>query len=384
MSEYSLHKLGRMIRDRVRTDAYAAAIEQAVQPDSVVLDIGTGSGMFALLAARFGARHVFALETGDSIELAKELARANGVADRLTFMQALSTRIELPEPADVIVSDLRGILPTYTAHIPSIVDARTRHLAVGGRLIPLRDTLWAAPAELPEVYDDRVSSWDASPYGVTLAPGRGFAANSMFIVNASAEALLAAPASLAVLDYRSILSPNVKASAELQATRPGTLHGILVWFDCELAEGVGFTSAPGEPQTVYRQVLFPLAEPVDIDPGDSISLDFWASLIEDYYVFRWDTRIAEGSTPSSVKAASNQSTLFASPLAPESLLRREDGYSPTVTRDGEAVALILERADGRRSLRALAQEVEARFPELFRSPDDALRFVTRLTQKYCR
>src|SRR5688572_6412577 len=120
MSEYNLHALGRMIRDRIRTDAYARALEQVVRPDSVVLDVGAGSGMFALLAARSGARRVFAVESGDVIELGRELATANGLADRITFIQSLSTRIDLPEPADVIVSDLHGVLPTYTAHIPSI------------------------------------------------------------------------------------------------------------------------------------------------------------------------------------------------------------------------------------------------------------------------
>ena len=384
MSEYNLHDHGRMIRDRVRTDAYARALGQVVQPDSVVLDIGAGSGVFALLAARCGARRVFAVEQADVIELARELAAANGLGDRITFIQALSTRIDLPQPADVIVSDLHGILPLYRDHIPSIVDARRRHLADAGVLIPLRDRLWAAPAELPGVYEDRISSWEASPYGVALTGGRDFAANSMLSVSASAEALLGNPAPLALLDYRSTSSPNVKASVELEAARSGTLHGIVVWFDCELADGVGFTNAPGEPETVYRQAFFPLLEPVDMTPGNLISLDFWASLIEDYYVFRWDTRIAEPSNPAQIKDEFKQSTVFGSPLAPESLARRGDGYAPTPNRDGEALVFVLERANGRRTLRDLSREVEGRFPELFRSPGEALRFVTGLTQKYCR
>jgi protein arginine N-methyltransferase 1 len=383
MSEYSLHQLGRMIRDRVRTDAYARALEQMVRPDSVVLDLGAGSGMFALLAARSGARRVFAVESGDVIELGRELATANGLADRITFIQSLSTRIDLPEPADVIVSDLRGVLPTYTAHIPSIVDARSRHLAGAGVLVPFRETLWAAPAELSDVYEDRISSWEASPYGVALAGGRAFAANSVLRVSASADEMLASPARLATLDYRSISSPNVKASVELVATRSGSLHGVVVWFDSELADGVGFTTAPGAPETVYCQAFFPLLEPVHVMPDDVISLDFWASLIDDDYVFRWDTRVAEPSNPS-IKAAFTQSTVFASPITVENLARREDGYAPTATRDGEAVAFVLERADGRRTLRDLSQEVGGRFPELFRSSEEALRFVTGVTQKYCR
>ena len=65
--------------------------------------------------------------------MAREIAAANGFADRIDFFQELSTEVELPERADVIVSDLRGVLPAYQHHIGAIADARERLLAPGGR-----------------------------------------------------------------------------------------------------------------------------------------------------------------------------------------------------------------------------------------------------------
>ena len=382
--EYSLHDHGRMIRDRDRTDAYARALERVIRPDSIVLDIGAGSGILSLLAARSGARRVFAVEPTDVIELARVLAAVNGVADTVEFIQARSTTISLPERADVIVSDLRGILPLYGLHIPSIVDARQRHLAQAGTLIPFCDALWAAPAELAGIYEDRISSWETRPYGFNIAAARGFAANTWGKVAAPANSLLASPERLAVLDYRSILSPEVKSSAESKVTRSGTLHGVLVWFDTELAEGVGFSNAPGENEKIYGQGFFPLLEPVDVTRGDAISFAFSASLFGDEYMFRWNTRIADASNPSETKAAFTQSTLFASPLSPENFARLQEGYAPKPTDDGEAVAFVLERADGRRTLNDLSREAEARFPERLRSTAEALRFVTEVTRKYCR
>jgi protein arginine N-methyltransferase 1 len=384
MSEYSLHDYGKMIRDRDRTDAYALALERLVRPGSLVLDIGAGSGILTLFAARGGARRVFAVEPADVIELARAFAAANGVADSVEFIQAVSTRIDLPEPVDVIVSDIRGVLPLHRAHIPSIIDARRRHLAEAGTLIPVRDTLWVAPVELASVYEDRVSSWDASPYGLELSAARAFAANAWRRVVVPASELLGDPESLAILDYRSISSPDVKASAEVEAKRSGRLHGILIWFDSELAKGVGFSNAPGEPEKVYGQAFFPLLEPVDLTPGDVISFDFSASLFSDEYVFRWDTRVTESSNPSRVKASFTQSTLFGSPIAPETLARRGDRFAPTRTEEGEAGRFVLERADGRRTLGDLSQEVKISFPHLFRSAGEALSFVTEVTQKYCR
>ena len=133
---YNLSDYGRMIVDDVRMDAYAYALKAAVTPDSVVLDIGAATGIHALLACKFGARQVYAVEPNDAIHLARQIAAVNGFAGRIEFIQDLSTRISLPELADIIVSDMRGVLPLFGQHIPAIVDARQRHLAPGGRLIP--------------------------------------------------------------------------------------------------------------------------------------------------------------------------------------------------------------------------------------------------------
>ena len=149
---YTIAAFGRMIADEVRMGAYEAAIAQAVRPGSVVLDIGAGTGILSLLACRAGARKVYAVETGDAIAVAQQIAQANGFADRIEFFQAKSTEITLPERADVIVSDLRGVLPLLEHHIPSIADARRRHLAPGGVLVPLRDELRAAIVEAPAEY----------------------------------------------------------------------------------------------------------------------------------------------------------------------------------------------------------------------------------------
>ncbi len=121
---YSVAVYGEMMGDAVRMRAYAQALREAVRPGSVVLDIGTGTGIFAMLAARFGARRVYAIEPADAIQVARDIAAANGCADRIEFIQGLSTEVSLPERADVIVSDLRGVLPLYQRHLPSIVDAR--------------------------------------------------------------------------------------------------------------------------------------------------------------------------------------------------------------------------------------------------------------------
>ena len=160
-----------MITDRHRFDAYVNALRAAIRPDTSVLEIGTGIGLFAVLARQFGARRVVALEPSDAVTVARLIAKDNRVPD-IEFIQALSTDLNLSERFDIIVSDLRGVLPQMKGHIETIVDARERLLAPGGIIIPAVDTLYAAPVELPEFYA-RWTASNAADRGVRLGRSTG-------------------------------------------------------------------------------------------------------------------------------------------------------------------------------------------------------------------
>lgn len=131
MFSFSLY--GDLIADEARTRPYVEALRQAVTAGSVVLDLGAGAiAFFAILACRFGARR----EVDDAIAVVRQVAAANGCGDRIEFMQGDSKTITLPERADVIISDLHGVLPLHDDAIVTLIDARARLLAPGGRLIP--------------------------------------------------------------------------------------------------------------------------------------------------------------------------------------------------------------------------------------------------------
>src|SRR5579885_3123858 len=101
MGPYHLLDHLTMVADAGRTGTYLEALRRTVRPGVVVVDLGAGTGVFAMLACRFGARKVYAIEPDEIIEVGRALAAANGFADRIEFIPHPSTEVTLPEQADV-------------------------------------------------------------------------------------------------------------------------------------------------------------------------------------------------------------------------------------------------------------------------------------------
>lgn len=308
---YSVHFYGQMLRDTTRMDAYTAALRRAVKPDSVVMDLGCGVGVFALLACKFGARRVYAVEPENIIGLAREAAAGNGFLDRIEFFHKLSTEITFPEPATIIISDLRGVLPWFEQSISSIIDARERLLAPGGVLIPQRDVLWAAVVEAPEQYAEIVKPWQ-NELDLDLSAGTRLVTNSWRKSRIKPEQLLTEPVCWSTLDYYIVSSPDVSAEISWQAARKGTAHGVAVWFDSELAEGIQFSNHPSAPEMIYGVGFFPFLRPVELMEGEHITVRLAADLVDDGYVWRWETKVPG-------KASFKQSTFFGIPLSTSQL-----------------------------------------------------------------
>ena len=378
---YSINGYGDMITDTVRMDAYVRALEKAVRPGAVVLDIGTGTGIFALLACRMGARRVYAIETSDAIALAREIARDNGCADSIEFIQELSTRVTPRERADVVVSDLRGALPFYGGHLPTIMDARQRLMAPRGTLIPSRDTLWVACVDAADLLDDTTRPWSQDPLGFDMRAALKLVTNQWRRVSVKREQMLTEAARLGSVDYESVGTPDFTATVSAKAVRDGHGHGMCAWFDAELAEGIGFSNAPGQPELIYGQAFFPWPEPVALEAGDEISFTLRADLEGHDYSMSWSTRIEDGARKRR-KAQFAQSSFFAAPLSPERLRKLAATHVPELNDDGRIDTLGLEMMGEGRSLDEIAQRLARQFPERFQRWEDALTRAGELSARY--
>ena len=139
-----------MLSDTARNVPFRDALESVVNADTQVLDIGAGSGIWSVWAAKLGAKSVTAVESEDiMIPIIQAHARENDVAGQIEVIHGDSRHIELPGKYDVIVSETIGNQAFDEGIIATLTDARERFLADGGLIIPKRVTLVTAPIHLP-------------------------------------------------------------------------------------------------------------------------------------------------------------------------------------------------------------------------------------------
>ena len=196
----------RMLADDRRVDAYAAAIARAVEPGMAVLDAGTGSGLLALLAARAGARVVYAVDASDVLELAAATVEHLGLQDTVKIVRGDFGKVGLPEKVDLIVSETFGALALAEGSVPDLAACAARNLAPGGRVVPDGVSLHLAPVGSEALLDETIGPF-VDRHGVAFEPLRGAALRRGRIVDVPAADLLADGACLARLPYPSPAEP---------------------------------------------------------------------------------------------------------------------------------------------------------------------------------
>ena len=379
---YSVLDYGHMIADPVRMDAYAAALRRVVRPGSTVLDVGTGTGIFAMLACQLGAARVYAVDPCGAIAAAREIAEANGFAERIHFLDERIEDVALPERVDVMISDMRGALPFDGVHLRAIAGARERFLASDGVMIPLRDELWGAPVEAPELYAGNLRIFEANAFGLEMAEARRLVVNTPWSASQAHANLVAEPAHLATVDYGALDSPDLQTRARFRVASDGTAHGLLLWFDAKLAEGIGFSNAPGGRDTVYGRVCLPFQAPIALAAGDALAIDLDATLIGGDYVWSWNTEVRGSDPDAAPRLRFTQSSFFGEPLSNGHMKSFDSEHKPGLNPDGRIDRAVLDDMRHGMKLETIARHVARSFPDRFDGWEDALCRVRRLSATY--
>ncbi len=261
----------RMLADRVRHDAFRAALEQAIRPgESTVADIGAGTGVLAFFARQLGAREVWLYDPGAALGLAEAVAARNGI-DGLNFVQARSLDVDDPPQVDVVVAEVLGNFAYEEDVLETLRDAR-RFLKPGGTLIPRSIAQWAAPVT-SDRFERDLASWRSVGFGLDWSDAERVTRNNMYVFAIEPGDLLAAPAaSWDKLDFDGVIDSRRSGTVTWRLAAETLVHGFALWWDCTLAPGVVLSTSPFNPRTHWDQVYLPLLTPLAAHAGDEIEL----------------------------------------------------------------------------------------------------------------
>ncbi|OAY55995.1 probable histone-arginine methyltransferase 1.4 isoform X2 [Manihot esculenta] len=276
-----------MLQDYVRTGTYYAAVieNRADFFGRIVVDVGAGSGILSLFAAQAGAKHVYAVEASEMAEYARKLIAGNpSLGERITVIKGKIEEVELPEKADILISEPMGTLLVNERMLESYVIARDRFLLPNGKMFPTVGRIHMAPFSdeylFVEIANKALFWQQQNYYGVDLTPLYGSAFQGYFsqpVVDAFDPRLLVAPAIFHVLDFTEIKEEElyeIDIPLKFMASVGTRVHGLACWFDV-LFNGSTvqrwLTTAPGAPTTHWYQLRCVLSQPLYVMAGQEIT-----------------------------------------------------------------------------------------------------------------
>ena len=368
------------LADRSRVDAFERALREMVRPGDVVLDLAAGTGILSFLACRAGAARVYAIESTSLVEEGRAVAHANGLGDRVRFVREWSRFATLPEPVDLIVTDQIGQIGFDAGLIEYVADTRRRLLKPGGRIVPQRLELKAAPVTDGDVRK-AIDFWSEPVSGFDYSPIHERASCSGYPRHVSQEQLLATPAPVLTLDLSTADADPIRGQVEFVLDRAGAVDGVCMWFSATLSPTVVMSNDPCSSTRINRrQVVLPIAPAIQAAQGDRVVFSFAARPVE--VVVDWRIAVYSGAD-GRLLGSDHRSTFGGMLLSREDLELTAPQRVPVLTPAGVARRTVLELCDGR-SIDAIEQGVRDRHPELLPSRAEASAFVAEVLKVYAR
>lgn len=278
---------GHMLSDRIRVNAYAEALQRAVRPGMRVLDVGTGTGLLACLAARAGAGRVDAIEVGEIIDVARRVVAHNQLEDRVKLHAGLSYHAHLPHRAELLVTETLGNFGLEEGILATVLDARFRLLEPGAPILPSAVELFVRPLEHP-AEAAKLEALTTEVAGVRYDCLAGEPQRQLWYTRFSEAEALGPRQSLGRVDLRTHDSPDFAGRAELLITRDGLMHGVGGTFRAELGPELEVHNEPVGGAPHWRQAFFPLDEAWPLKAGERLAVHIASH--EGGSVWSWSVR----------------------------------------------------------------------------------------------
>ena len=265
-----------MLKDTSRTLSYRNAMyrNKALFKDKIVLDVGCGTGILSMFAAKAGAKHVYSVDMSSIIDKAKEIVSLNGFENKITLLQGKLEDITLPvDKVDIIISEWMGYFLLYESMLDTVLYARDRYLAEGGLIFPDKCQMYIAGIEDGQYKEEKIHYWE-DVYGFDYSPFIKTAMEEPLVDTVNNQSLITKGNKFFEFDINTVTKEELsfKRPFELEAIDNDLCHAYIVYWDAIFPgkERVILPTGPMHQYTHWKQTVFYMDQVLDLKKGDTI------------------------------------------------------------------------------------------------------------------
>ena len=267
-----------MLKDTHRTTTYRNAIEGNKEQfkDKIVLDIGCGTGILSIFAARAGAKHVYAIDAAEIALFAKEIVKDNGLADKITVFHGKIEELDLPfgeGEVDIIISEWMGYFLLYESMLDCVLWARDKFLnKETGKMLPDRAKMYVAAIEDSQFMGEKYHFWE-NVYDVNMSCMTKGMFKDPIVDTVPQENIMSNECCILDLDLVRMKKEDVEFSNfySVEMLYNDYVHALVFWFDTDfgdLLNPVTLTTSPMKKYTHWKQSVLYLEKPLKVHMGD--------------------------------------------------------------------------------------------------------------------
>nr|XP_009861039.1 protein arginine N-methyltransferase 1-like [Ciona intestinalis] len=275
-AHFGIHE--EMLKDEVRTLTYRNSIyhNKHLFRGKVVLDVGCGTGVLSMFAAKAGAAKVIGIECSSIVDYAKKIVEANKLDHIVTLIKGKVEEVVLPvEKVDIILSEWMGYCLFYESMLNTVLYARDKWLAADGLIFPDKASLYVTAIEDRQYKDDKINWWD-NVYGFDMSCIRDVAISEPLVDVVEPKQVMASACLVKEVDLYTVKDGDLEFSApyHLRVARNDYMQALVSFFSVEFTKchkRTGFTTAPEAPYTHWKQTVFYLRDYVTAKKGEEIT-----------------------------------------------------------------------------------------------------------------
>jgi type II protein arginine methyltransferase len=275
----------RMLSDDKRNNAYATAIADSINSDHTVLEVGTGTGILALFAARAGAKHVYTIERSPLLaEIARQNIRLGGYSDRITVInkdfEDIEIGVDIPERCNCFLHEVLGNKLIDEHVFPLTKLAQEKYLLPARLHVPNSCRLQLAlHPDFKEPKHSTICDVDISAFNITKT--KETRTDHNFKIPPLSNPT---PALSVMLNDFEMPSHDIQ-KISFTATQTGTVKAIRIWFQLGFPNGTIFENTDQPKGITHWPHTLNSVTPKDVQKGDIVT---YGLRYKDTQVFLFD------------------------------------------------------------------------------------------------